>query len=186
MQTQESRNRHVYYSDVRSLALVLICISALALSGCYGRSKPASINIRARDFTVQDSDRSVTLSQLRGKIVVLNFWATWCPPCVEEMPSLVQMQKRMQDKGVTVLAVSVDDDADDYHKFLKDHSIELLTVRETGKKTDTGVIAPVSSSYGTYKVPETYIIDRNGVIRRKFIGAVNWGQPEIVEYLSRL
>ena len=183
---QESRNRLVYYSDVRSLACLLLCAFALVLAGCYGRSKPTSINIPARDFTVQDSDRSVTLSQLRGKIVVLNFWATWCPPCVEEMPSLVQMQKQMQGKGVTVLAVSVDDDADDYHKFLKDHSIDLLTVRETGKRTDTGVIAPVSSSYGTYKVPETYIIDRNGVIRRKFIGAVNWGQPEIVEYLSQL
>ena len=164
----------------------LVYVSALALCGCYGRSKPSSINLPARDFTIQDTDRSVTLSQLRGKIVVLNFWATWCPPCVEEMPSLVQMQRKMQDKGITVLAVSVDDDADDYHKFLKDHSIDLLTVRETGKRTDTGVIAPVSSSYGTYKVPETYIIDRNGVIRRKFIGAVNWSQPEIVEYLSRL
>jgi|SRR6476659_5903746 cytochrome c biogenesis protein CcmG/thiol:disulfide interchange protein DsbE len=183
---QESRNQLVYYSDVRLLACLLLCAFALVLTGCYGRSKPTSINIPARDFTVQDSDRSVTLSQLRGKIVVLNFWATWCPPCVEEMPSLVQMQKQMQGKGVTVLAVSVDDDADDYHKFLKDHSIDLLTVRETGKKTETGVIAPVSASYGTYKVPETYIIDRNGVIRRKFIGAVNWGQPEIVEYLSRL
>ncbi len=118
--------------------------------------------------------------------MVLNFWATWCPPCIEEMPSLADLQKKFQGTDVTVLAVSVDDDADDYHKFLKDHNIDLLTVRESGRKTDTGVIAPVSSSYGTFKVPETYIIDRNGVIRRKFIGAVNWGQQEIVEYLSRL
>jgi cytochrome c biogenesis protein CcmG, thiol:disulfide interchange protein DsbE len=171
---------------VRFPSLILVCVAALVLAGCYGRSKPPSVNLHARDFTIQDSDRSVTLSQLRGKIVVLNFWATWCPPCIEEMPSLVQMQKKLQDKGITVLAVSVDDDADDYRKFLKDHSIDLLTVRETGRKTDTGVIAPVSSSYGTYKVPETYIIDRNGTIRRKFIGAVNWNQPEILEYLTRL
>lgn len=171
---------------MRSASLILLCAAALVLAGCYGRSKPPSVNLLARDFTIQDSDRSVILSQLRGKIVVLNFWATWCPPCIEEMPSLVQMQKKMQDKGITVLAVSVDDDADDYRKFLKDHSIDLLTVREAGRKTDTGVIAPVSSSYGTYKVPETYIIDRNGVIRRKFIGAVNWNQPEILEYLTRL
>jgi cytochrome c biogenesis protein CcmG/thiol:disulfide interchange protein DsbE len=162
------------------LALVLV------LSGCYGHSKPSSINTPAPDFTIQDSERSVTLSQLRGKIVVLNFWATWCPPCVEEMPSLVQMQKKLQDKGVTVLAVSVDEDAGDYHKFLKDHNIDLLTVRESGQRTPNGVIAPVSSRYGTIKVPETYIIDRNGTIRRKMIGAVNWGQAEIIEYLSRL
>jgi peroxiredoxin len=59
-------------------------------------------------------------------------------------------------------------------------------VREAGQQTNAGVIAPVSSRYGTYKIPETYIIDRNGVIRRKFIGAVDWSQQEIVEYLSRL
>ena len=156
------------------------------MSGCYGRSKPSSINTPAPDFTIQDADHSVTLSQLRGKIVVLNFWATWCPPCIEEMPSLVEMQKKFQGKGVTVLAVSVDDDADDYHKFLKEHSIDLLSVREADQKTDKGVFAPVSQQYGTIKVPETYIIDRNGVIRRKFIGPVDWSQTEIVEYLSRL
>lgn len=175
--------RTIYYSCVRT---ALLLASLLVLAGCYKSSKPFSIDTPAPDFTIADSDRSVALSQLRGKIVVLNFWATWCPPCVEEMPSLVQMQKKLQDKGVTVLAVSVDDDAGDYHKFLKDHNIDLLTVRESGQRTDKGVIAPVSSRYGTIKVPETYIIDRNGTIRRKFIGPVDWSQAEIVEYLSRL
>ena len=177
--------RNVYYSCVR-LATVLLFLLTIGLAGCYHGSKPSSIGKPAPDFTIQDSDRSVTLSQLRGKIVVLNFWATWCPPCIEEMPSLVQMQKKMQDKNVIVLAVSVDDDSSDYHKFLKDHNIDLLTVRESGQRTDKGVIAPVSSRYGTIKVPETYIIDRNGTIRRKFIGPVNWSQAEIMEYLSRL
>ena len=175
--------RTIYYICVRS-ALVLACL--LTLSGCYSHSKPSSIGTPAPNFTIQDSDRSVTLSQLHGKIVILNFWATWCPPCVDEMPSLEQLQKKFQGKDVTVLAVSLDDDGDDYHKFLRDHHIDLLTVRESGRKTDTGVVAPVSSQYGTFKVPETYIIDRNGMIRRKFIGEVNWGQQEIVEYLSRL
>jgi len=176
----------VYYIGVRLYAVVLACSFPLILTGCYGHSKPSSINTPAPDFTIQDSERSVTLSQLRGKIVVLNFWATWCPPCVEEMPSLVQMQKGLRDKGVTVLAVSVDEDADDYRKFLKDHSIDLLTVREAGQRTPNGVIAPVSSRYGTIKVPETYIIDRNGTIRRKMIGPVDWSQTEILEYLTRL
>ncbi len=176
-------SRTVYYSCVR---VALTLASLIILAGCYSSSKPSSIGAGAPDFTIRDSDRSVTLSQLRGKIVVLNFWATWCPPCVEEMPSLVQMQKKLQDKGVTVLAVSVDDDANDYHKFLKDHAIDLLTVRESGQRTEKGVIAPVSSRYGTIKVPETFIIDRDGTIRRKFIGPVDWSQSEIVEYLSRL
>jgi peroxiredoxin len=163
-----------------------LLLLTIGLTGCYHGSKPSSIGTPAPDFTIQDADRSVSLSQLKGKIVVLNFWATWCPPCVEEMPSLVQMQKHMQGKGITVLAVSVDDDADDYHKFLKEHDIDLLTVRDPGQKNDTGVIAAVASRYGTFKFPETYIIDRDGTIRRKFIGPVDWSRAEIVEYLSRL
>lgn len=172
-------------SFVRS-APVLILLISIFLTGCYHGSKPPSIGAPAPDFTIQDSDHSVTLSQLRGKIVVLNFWATWCPPCIEEMPSLVQLQKKLQDKGVTVLAVSVDDDTNDYHKFLKDHGIDFLTVREGGTKSNTGVISPIANKYGTSKLPETYVIDRKGTIRRKFIGPVDWQQQEILEYLSRL
>ena len=132
----------------------------------------------APDFTVQDVDRKVTLSQLRGKVVVLKFWASWCPPCVEEMPSLVQMQQRMKDKGVEVLAISVDADGNAYHKFLKDHGVDLLTVRDADQKSN--------DLYGTFKFPETYIIDRQGVLRRKFIGAVDWNTPEVVDFLSKL
>ena len=102
------------------------------------------------------------------------------------MPSLVQLQNKFQGTDVTVLAVSVDDDADAYHKFLKDHNIDLLTVRDPGQHVENGVDAPVAARYGTFKFPETYIIDRTGIIRRKFIGPIDWSQPEIVEYLSRL
>src|SRR5215469_2577593 len=102
----------VYYIEVRISALVVACLAALSAASCYHGSKPSEIGKTAPDFTIQDSDHSVTLSQYRGKIVVLNFWATWCPPCVEEMPSLVELQRRMQAQGkdVVVLAVSVDDD----------------------------------------------------------------------------
>lgn len=177
--------RNVYYIRVR-IASVFLLILTSGLAGCYHGSKPSSIGKAAPDFTIQDSDRSVSLGQLRGKIVVLNFWATWCPPCVEEMPSLVGLQKQLLGKGVIVLAVSVDDDADAYHKFLKEHAIDLLTVRDPGHRNDEGVTAPVASRYGTFKFPETYIIDRDGTIRRKFIGPIDWSQAEILEYLSRL
>jgi peroxiredoxin len=105
----------------------------------------------APDFTVQDSDRKVTLSQFRGDVVVLNFWATWCPPCVEELPSLISMQSRMKEKGVTVLAVSIDVDPDSYHRFLKERNVNLLTVRDPEQRSST--------LYGTFGWPETYIID---------------------------
>jgi peroxiredoxin len=157
---------------------VLTGLCALLLTGCYSGSRPPRIGTAAPDFTVQDADRKVTLSELRGKVVVLNFWATWCPPCVEEMPSLVQMQQRMKNKGVEVLAVSVDADENAYHKFLKDHGIDLLTVRDADQKSN--------NLYGSFKFPETYIIDRNGVVRRKFIGAIDWNTPEVVDFLSKL
>ena len=150
----------------------------LSLTGCYGGSRPPRIGTPAPDFTVQDSDRKVSLDEFRGKVVVLNFWATWCPPCIEEMPSLVQMQQRMKSKGVEVVAVSVDADQSTYQSFLKAHNITLLTVRDPDKKSN--------NLYGTFKFPETYIIDRQGVLRRKFIGAIDWGTPEIVDYLAKL
>ena len=173
---------------MRFPVLILSCATIFALSACYHGAKPESIGKTAPDFTIKDADRTVSLSQFRGKIVVLNFWATWCPPCVEELPSLVQLQKKFQGTDVTVLAVSVDDDPDAYHKFLKDHGVDFLTVRDPGKQLEngTGVDAPVAASYGTFTFPETYIIDRNGVIRRKFIGAIDWNQQEIVEYLARI
>jgi len=127
---------------------------------------------------VQDGDRKVTLKDLRGKTVVLNFWATWCPPCVQEMPSLVQMQKKLADRGITVMAVSVDADESAYRKFIADHKVELLTVRDPAQKS--------SNLYGTFKFPETYIIDRSGLVRRKFIGAVDWNQSEVIDFLLKL
>ena len=127
---------------------------------------------------MQDSEHTVALSQLRGQIVVLNFWATWCEPCVEEVPSLVEMQRRMKYKGVTVVAVSVDVNENNYRQFVKEHTVNLMTVRDPDQRT--------SNLYGTFKFPETYIIDRNGVMRRKFIGAVDWTEPEITDFLSKL
>jgi len=156
------------------LALVFL----IGLSGCYSGSRPPRIGSNAPDFTVQDSDRTVALHDFRGRVVVLNFWATWCPPCVEEMPSLVEMQRRMKAKGVTVVAVSVDVDQNAYHQFLKDHNVNLLSVRDPNQKT--------SDLYGTFKFPETYVIDRQGVMRRKFIGAVEWTAPEITDFLGKL
>jgi cytochrome c biogenesis protein CcmG, thiol:disulfide interchange protein DsbE len=150
----------------------------LFLGGCYSSSRPPRIGTPAPDFTVQDSDRKVTLSELRGKVVVLNFWATWCNPCIEEIPSLIEMQHRMKDKGVTVLAVSIDDDRDAYRRFLVNHGVDLLTVHDERHQSN--------ALYGTFKFPETYIIDRNGIVRRKFIGAVDWTRPEVVEFLSKL
>jgi cytochrome c biogenesis protein CcmG, thiol:disulfide interchange protein DsbE len=160
----------------RRFTFILIALATLA--GCDRGAVPTLVGRPALDFTVKDKDRSVTLSQLRGKVVILNFWATWCPPCVDEVPALVQLQKQMADK-VTVLAVSLDEDEAAYEKFVRDYGMApLVNVRDADQRS--------SELYGTYKYPETYVIDKEGILRRKFIGPVEWTKPEIIEYLSKL
>src|SRR3954452_17502881 len=118
----------------RSLAVLRLLLTFLFVSGCQRGAIPDLVGKPAPDFSVKYSDRSVALHDLRGKIVVLNFWATWCPPCVDEMPSLVALQAKMRDT-VTVLAVSLDANEDAYHRFLKDYNVNLLTVRDRDKKS---------------------------------------------------
>jgi cytochrome c biogenesis protein CcmG, thiol:disulfide interchange protein DsbE len=148
------------------------------LAGCYGGTRPPRIGAPAPDFTLQDSDHKVSLSDYRGKVVLLNFWATWCPPCIIEMPSLIALQQKMKDKDVVILGVSIDEDEAAYHKFLKNYGVNFVTVLDKDRKTPT--------LYGTFGWPETYIIDRQGVVRRKFIGAAEWTSPEIVEFIGKM
>ena len=156
-----------------------LCLLAMlfVVAACNRGSRPALVNQLAPDFTVQDSDRTIALRDFHGKVLVLNFWATWCPPCIEEMPSLTAMQARLGDH-VDAIAVSVDEDAEAYNRFLRDNNIQLLTVRDPERKSN--------HLYGTEKFPETYIIDRSGILRRKFVGPVQWTSPEIMEYLGKL
>jgi cytochrome c biogenesis protein CcmG, thiol:disulfide interchange protein DsbE len=168
-----------YYNFVRRASVRTgILTLFLTLTGCYSGTRPPHIGTAAPGFTVQDADRKVSLDEFRGKVVVLNFWATWCPPCLDEMPSLVHMQQKMKGNGVEVVAISVDADQSAYQNFLKEHNVDMLTVRDPDQKSN--------NLYGTFKFPETYIIDRQGVLRRKFIGAIDWGTPEILDYLSKL
>lgn len=165
---------------MKSLRVQFALLLAFALAGCVGcndQPKLRLIGSTAPDFTVKDSDRTVNLRDLRGKIVILNFWTSWCEPCIVEMPSLAQLQKQMGTK-ITVLAVSTDDDPSAYHRFLRQYNIEFLTVNDPKKQS--------SDLYGTTGQPETFIIDPSGVLRRKFIGPVNWTSPEIMEYLQKL
>lgn len=163
---------------MRRLFFPIVLFSLILLSGCYGGTRPVRIGKPAPDFVVQDSERRVTLSQFKGQVVVLNFWASWCPPCVAETPSLVRMHQKLKDKGVVVVAISADEDEGAYHRFINKYGMDFVTVRDPSTK--------IQRLYGTIQLPETYIIDRDGVLRRKFANAFDWNTPEVTDFLSRL
>ena len=166
-----------YYSFVR-FSTAFITLFVFLLTGCYRGSHPTRIGVQAPDFTVQDDESKIALAQFRGQVVVLNFWASWCPPCIAETPSLVAMQQQLKARGVVVVAVSIDEDEEAYRKFIKQYGITFPTVRDPDER--------IEHLYGTVKIPETYIIDRNGVLRRKFVSDVEWTAPDVVKFLSAL
>jgi cytochrome c biogenesis protein CcmG/thiol:disulfide interchange protein DsbE len=160
----------------RGLSLLALAVCGLLATACDRGDHPARIGAAAPQFSVADDEKAVDLAKLRGQVVVLNFWATSCFPCVEEVPSLRDLQRRMPQ--IKVVAISNDDDASVYRKFLVDDHVDFLTVRDASSR--------IPQLYGTIKIPETYVIDRNGVLRRKFVSAQDWTSPEILDYLSKL
>jgi peroxiredoxin len=134
------------------------------------------VGMAAPDFTLADNGRTVTLSHLRGRIVVLNFWATWCAPCVEELPSMEALHQQMPQ--LEILAVSTDYDADAYSRFLARHPLPFDLVRDPTEKS--------AELYGTDGYPETFIIDSQGIVRRHFVGPQDWTSPEILDYLRKM
>ncbi len=146
------------------------------IPGCNRGARPAQLDKRAPDFTVSDGTTSVHLASYRGKVVLLNFWWSQCAPCIEELPSLLQLHH--EDPNLVVLAISVDEDPDSYFSFIRRRHVDLITVRDPDESA--------AKLFHTDMWPETYIIDRNGLIRRKFVGATDWTDPEIRQYLNSL
>ncbi len=150
-----------------------ICIAA---TGCDRGTRPGQIGKPAATFALDDGHASVDLAKLHGRVIVLNFWATWCAPCVEELPSLMTLQHELPQ--VQIVAVSTDTDPATYQSFLTRHHVDLLSVRDGSDRTN--------GLYGSFRYPETYVIDKSGIVRRKFIGPQEWTSPEIVDYLKKL
>jgi len=131
----------------------------------------------APDFTITaDSGQTVSVPNFGGKLLILNFWASWCPPCVQETPSLSQLAQQFKDKGVVVLALSVDKDAAAYQAFLQKFHPAFLTARDSKLHQD----------FGTFMYPETYIIDAKGKVVKKIAEGADWSDPTITQYINSL
>jgi thiol-disulfide isomerase/thioredoxin len=131
----------------------------------------------APEFSITaDNGRTVSLPNFGGKLLVLNFWATWCPPCVQETPSLSQFAATYAPKGVVVLGISVDKDESAYRAFLQKFKPAFLYTREFKLHED----------YGTYMYPETYIIDAKGKVLQKLAEPADWMDPRMTHLIDSL
>jgi peroxiredoxin len=172
---------------MKKAALVVI-IAVLVTAGLLffagrqrgGRHAVMQEGDQAPDFRLTALDgRTVSLSALRGKVVMVHFWATWCPPCVEEMPTLERLYRAMFGQEFELLAVSVDEGgAPAVGAFLKKNRLTLPVLLNPDRS--------VAALYGTLKFPETYLVDREGFVRKKIIGAADWTRPEAIGLIAEL
>ena len=168
------------------LLLAAGVLLTLTLGGCSGETPapstagPVAIGQPAPDFTLSDlNGRNYTLSQLRGKVVIVNFWATWCPPCRAEMPSMERLHRQLAGEGLVLLAVNIEKDGRrSVAQFLSaaPHSFPVLLDEQE----------VVQKRYGVYQFPESFIIRKDDVIDDKVIGAIDWAEPRTVAYFRDL
>ena len=114
-------------------------------------------------------------------ITVVNFWATWCPPCVEEFPAMMELQRQLEGQGLEILFVSVDEDWTKVPAFLKDYQIEVASGRMLWDPERSG-----ASAWGSAKFPETFVVRRDGWVLEKIVGAQQWTRPAVVDYFRNL
>lgn len=168
--------------------LVVALLSLLAVLALYGSRSLRVVVVDQHDLeeamgidrtlrpgpappiALQDRDgKPVTLEQFRGRVVFVNFWATWCGPCREEMPSLGELARSMDPRDTVFLAVSVDESWTPIHDFLGPQVLPYTVLLDPEHE--------VSLRYGTSQFPESYVVDREGNLVYKFIGARDWSSP---------
>ena len=125
-------------------------------------------------------DRPVSFSKFKGKTVFLNFWATWCGPCIREMPSIDSLARdpRLAGKSIEFLCISTDDNSATVRQFLKDKNLAMTFLR-----VKDGKFPSVFYSEG---IPATFLITREGRIAASEIGSADWHEPRVVEFLEKL
>ena len=137
--------------------------------------------IPARNFSlslVSGTGENVSLDDLKGKVVFLNFWATWCPPCRDEMPSMESLYRRFKDKGLEILAVNLREEEALVTAFMRDYNLSFPALLDSNGRT--------GSAYGIQVIPTSFIIDREGNIILRLIGSIDWNTPEIQRAMEML
>ena len=145
------------------------------------KASPLKAPIPAKNFSLSDTDENThQLSDLSGKVIVVNFWAVWCPPCREEMPSLERLRRKLAGKPVAVLAINQGEDAEQILSYLwgLDPVPEFPILLDSDMK--------VSANWGVTGLPTTYIIDKKGNIVYRMIGGREFDHPEIVKVIDKL
>jgi peroxiredoxin len=164
---------------VKTAILILILGGAAYLALRLRQTRPVAVGDSAPDFSVPAlPSGSLNLKSYLGQVVVLNLWATWCPPCVEETPSLERFAEKTRDRGVIVLGVSVDEDPKALQDFILTNHISYAMGRDPDRS--------LSARYGTFQFPETYILDRRGLVAEKVVGAIDWDDPRIENFVLDL
>ena len=121
---------------------------------------------------------NASLSSYRGKVVILNFWATWCPPCRVEMPSMETLYRRFSAQGLEILAVDIGEDASSVRQFIRNAGYTFPVMFDSDNR--------VSSVYGIEAIPTTYIIDREGKIVGRIIGSITWDNQRVIAAIDAL
>jgi len=165
---------------MKRIILVFLLLFIVVLPACSRKeaTKPPGEGKPAPDFILPDlAGRPTRLADLRGKVVLVNFWATWCPPCREEVPSMAKLNQLMAGKPFQMLAVSIDQGGKEaVEAFFKQAETTLPVLLDANGAT--------SKLYGITGVPETFVLDKKGVIMKKVIGAMDWSAPEVVKFLD--
>ncbi len=144
---------------------------ASLLSGCRSSAPKGAAGGGAPDFTVTDlQGKKLALSDYRGKVVLLDFWATWCAPCLQEIPHFIDMQQKLGPQGFQAIGISMDDGPKPVQEFYQEHNLNYPVALGDSKLAD--------SFGGILGLPVTFVINRDGQIRKKFVGATDPAQIE--------
>lgn len=134
---------------------------------------------KAPNFSIRtDEGKTLSAREFGGKLLLVNFWASWCAPCIEEFPALNEMTRVLAPKGLVVLGISQDKDESAYKQFLARNPAAFLTARDPTKD--------IQLNYGTQLIPESYLIDRNGKVLEKFVSSQNWASPQMIDHVQSL